>query len=72
MVVAVTVVIGADECDSMAIVDANETRDDEDASEEDANVDNEDDGTLWVVCGRNDVDDGDDDDDDDSADGEMQ
>lgn len=44
VVVAVTVVIGADECDSMAIVDANGIRDDEDASEVDANVDNEDDG----------------------------
>lgn len=40
----VVTVIGADECDSMAIVDANGMiRDD---SEEDANVDSDDDGTL--------------------------
>lgn len=67
--------IGAVEYDSMAIVDANGIRDEEE--KDDANVDNEDDGTLWAVNGRNDVDEGgdnddDDDGDDDSADVEMQ
>lgn len=72
VLVVVVVVTGANECDSMAIVDANGIRDDD-----------EDDGTLCVVVsGCDDVDDvdGDDDDDDDnddsddddSADVEMQ